>query len=345
MSILDELIDEVDKFFRADLQYNKVVLKELNPKYSDVKKTKEIISKCQEMYENTKGLVEKTFNIISAKRKTPAEIRILKGKSKEIKDDQMKKLIKNRKEDIQDIINRKITSQKFLDNNFHEHDVSKKARKKATKMINIHIRKIKELQNNKWLKYQPKKFDKLLSKIVDSFAVKIANLQAEEHEFIRSGLKSIDKYYAKKLKQTGGNAVCPTINGIKKQLVPKLHNVLDEYIDALADELHIYQIVLDKLISIEPTDIDDNELKEMKNLTKKMAEMKMEVDNLMRLKVELKEEFLDFEEAIKLVLGGKRKKIRKHKGINQKTGRLKPGYKYSGKKLKSGLSQIVKIKI
>jgi hypothetical protein len=40
--------------------------------------------------------------------------------------------------------------------------------------------------------------------------------------------------------------------------------------------------------------------------------------------------------------GGKKKKIRKHKGINQKTGRLNKGYKYSGKKSKSGLKQIVK---
>ena len=40
--------------------------------------------------------------------------------------------------------------------------------------------------------------------------------------------------------------------------------------------------------------------------------------------------------------GGKRK-IRKHKGINQNTGKLKPGYKYSDKILKSGLKQIVKV--
>ncbi len=39
----------------------------------------------------------------------------------------------------------------------------------------------------------------------------------------------------------------------------------------------------------------------------------------------------------------KRKNIRRHSGINQKTGRLKKGYKYSGK-LKSGLSKIVKVK-
>ena len=36
------------------------------------------------------------------------------------------------------------------------------------------------------------------------------------------------------------------------------------------------------------------------------------------------------------------KKIRKHLGINQQTGKLKKGYKYSGKKLKSGLPQIIK---
>lgn len=35
--------------------------------------------------------------------------------------------------------------------------------------------------------------------------------------------------------------------------------------------------------------------------------------------------------------------IRKHQGINQKTGRLKKGYKY-GKKLKSGMRQIIKVK-
>ena len=37
-------------------------------------------------------------------------------------------------------------------------------------------------------------------------------------------------------------------------------------------------------------------------------------------------------------------KIRKHKGINQQTGKLKKGFKYSGKKLKSGLPEIIRVK-
>ena len=43
----------------------------------------------------------------------------------------------------------------------------------------------------------------------------------------------------------------------------------------------------------------------------------------------------------------KTKKVRKHKGIVQtggKKGKLRKGYKYSGKKLKSGLPQIIKCK-
>lgn len=44
-----------------------------------------------------------------------------------------------------------------------------------------------------------------------------------------------------------------------------------------------------------------------------------------------------------IYIAGKKKKIRKHRGINQNTGRLKKGYKYSGK-LKSGLSRIVQVK-
>ena len=40
----------------------------------------------------------------------------------------------------------------------------------------------------------------------------------------------------------------------------------------------------------------------------------------------------------------KKSKIRKHRGINQKTGRLNKGYKYSGKELKSGIKQIIKSK-
>jgi hypothetical protein len=40
----------------------------------------------------------------------------------------------------------------------------------------------------------------------------------------------------------------------------------------------------------------------------------------------------------------KSKPKRKHSGINQQTGRLKKGFKYSGKKLKSGLPEIIKVK-
>ena len=59
----------------------------------------------------------------------------------------------------------------------------------------------------------------------------------------------------------------------------------------------------------------------------------------------------DHAQEIAGFLGGKKtkktKKVRKHKGIVQSggnTGRLRKGYRYSGKKLKSGLPQIIKCK-
>ncbi len=45
--------------------------------------------------------------------------------------------------------------------------------------------------------------------------------------------------------------------------------------------------------------------------------------------------------------GGSKKLVRKHKGIHQiggKAGKLKKGYKYSGKTLKNGKPQIIKVK-
>jgi serine/threonine protein kinase len=79
-------------------------------------------------------------------------------------------------------------------------------------------------------------------------------------------------------------------------------------------------------------------------------EIEGEMKNLMKIKMQMDDEKEDDKEDDNYEgLGGKKrkmkkKKVRKHKGINQQTGRLKKGYKYSGKKLKSGLSQIIKTK-
>lgn len=88
----------------------------------------------------------------------------------------------------------------------------------------------------------------------------------------------------------------------------------------------------------------------------KMADIKVILYTAMFLperkewgKMDFLEKYVDEEEDAQKIYneifkkgGGKKKKIRKHKGINQKTGRLNKGYKYSDKKLKSGLKQIVK---
>jgi hypothetical protein len=80
------------------------------------------------------------------------------------------------------------------------------------------------------------------------------------------------------------------------------------------------------------------------------AEKKKVLDLIEKHNKELKKYKKENEKKIDLLQFGRgknkksQKKIRKHKGINQTTGRLKKGYKYTGEKLKSGLSQIKKVK-
>lgn len=63
-----------------------------------------------------------------------------------------------------------------------------------------------------------------------------------------------------------------------------------------------------------------------------------------KMKLKELEDEVDFSGGKKKSKKSVKKRIRKHSGINQSTGKLKKGYKYSGKKLKSGLSEIIKLK-
>lgn len=87
---------------------------------------------------------------------------------------------------------------------------------------------------------------------------------------------------------------------------------------------------------------------ENKEIPKEIKKMKKEIKQIEKARKVTEKSLLSRNPKIPKVLvpeimdflGGKRK--RKHSGINQTTGKLKKGYKYSGKKLKSGLPQIVK---
>lgn len=76
------------------------------------------------------------------------------------------------------------------------------------------------------------------------------------------------------------------------------------------------------------------------SLQKKVTEYNLKINQDFKI---LKSQYKVKKSHFDSRLGGG-KKIRKHNGINQQTGRLKKGYRYSGKKLKSGLPQIIKKK-
>ena len=88
---------------------------------------------------------------------------------------------------------------------------------------------------------------------------------------------------------------------------------------------------------------DGNLPEELSDLSNKIVE---NCSNMQKKLNDISETITDIQ-SISQKGGGKSKKVRKHIGIHQtggKTGKLKKGYKYSGKKLKNGLSQIIKCK-
>ena len=140
------------------------------------------------------------------------------------------------------------------------------------------------------------------------------------------------------------NWVNGSVNGGKDSISPKicmqnkLLDMLDEKIKVKIEEKiqeRRKKIFKDKLNDID--NIDDLEQ------WKKDSELDRFVDE------ELENLLKEREKVIKNQDGGasgKQKKVRKHKGIVQiggKIGKLRKGYKYSGKKLKSGIPQIVKV--
>lgn len=106
----------------------------------------------------------------------------------------------------------------------------------------------------------------------------------------------------------------------------------------LQNELVLNQNKLNDTMAVyNNLDMEKKKLQEEQDqIIKEMEADKLEIERQNQENIENKEQ-----------LGGKKRKSRKrrkHKGINSKTGKLKKGYKYSGKKLKSGLPEIIKIK-
>ena len=149
---------------------------------------------------------------------------------------------------------------------------------------------------------------------------------------------------------TGGNKLSKLyfdndMNSLKKMILKLREVLLDNSLNQ--DQKYVCYHVFNHGIAMNfyTMTIQNNKIRKRKNIALK---------NYMNLAIQLPNFFNNRKtttSSLKMpikVMGGKKKKskkkIRKHKGINQQTGRLKKGYKYSGKHLKTGLPQIIKIK-
>ena len=122
------------------------------------------------------------------------------------------------------------------------------------------------------------------------------------------------------------------IKDLKSHIVKAQLNI-NELNKKLQTKQNEYQV---KMVEYNQIEQQINELKEQSK----------ELEKQLRIKVMGCEKEMKCAELKKEILGGgkKKKKVRRHKGINKSTGRLKKGYYYTGKKLKSGIAEIKKIK-
>ena len=172
------------------------------------------------------------------------------------------------------------------------------------------------------------KFSKKMDQILKEFEV-IAMLDNLEN-FTRDLIK---KKYTKNIKENDLKKLNKLIKNVKNMTDiidnPKLNFNIDEIQDS-SDNLKTLIQRPDMILPL-------------------ARETEFTVGDILDYIQEMREE-LDMRGGKKKIKKRKRtnkrlkKRIRKHKGINQDTGRLKRGYKYSGKKLKSGLSEIIKVK-
>ena len=91
-----------------------------------------------------------------------------------------------------------------------------------------------------------------------------------------------------------------------------------------------------------------NNIKKIKiHIIKKKQSGKKTLAPIIRLNKVLLQKEISGGKKKKVIRKNKKKKVRKHQGISQtggNIGKLKKGFRYSGKKLKSGLPQIIKCK-
>ena len=203
MSVLQDLLDKTDVFFRPIRQYNNQVKKELKKDSSDYKKRIDSIKKCENIESIVKNIVKKTYNFISKPKFTPTEIRIYKNKITEMKNEKTNKMIEQRKKELIKVLDKKMTIKKFIDNNLHKSIFTNN--EKRHKGVG-HLRNFIEYFNNKKIfKNQIK--TKTDEKKLQDTARRIVYIQRKYVPLVNESFKYIKKNYMDKI-QKGGNLYC-----------------------------------------------------------------------------------------------------------------------------------------
>ena len=156
-----------------------------------------------------------------------------------------------------------------------------------------------------------------------------------ENETVKRDMEEeYEKLYKYISKRFQNKEIIKSIKQSLEKILPELNKLIRVKNEII---MKIDRLVLDDKVLVQR--IKNAEIKFNEKLKLEM----MEFVNKQNKKEKKKEMMKQMMRSMTLGGSKKKKRVRKHKGINRQTGKLKKGYKYSGKKLKSGLAQIVKV--
>jgi len=303
MSVIKDLNDIVDSYFRPVKQYNRQRLKETKTNSKMNIQIKNELEECDKIKEIIKNVIDINYKDILKKKLTPTQVRILEQNVKELKEKSFEKMVKAREDDILDLINKKISKKDFYNKVLDKTLISNKVIiKKAKNKIKI-LLKFAE-KNKKYIIKSYLNKDKQ-NKIIYLLACYITKIHILYVPLINQSFKNIKSFMRKIILKGGGNnSYCKHINMSKliKQLPKRLNTAIDNYVKDLLQDQKKYEKKLKKLNKIKPDKLKKKDMVEIKKISSKIADYEEEISKLIKLKVKIANEIKNIKDHISLLL-------------------------------------------
>jgi len=317
MSVIKDLNDIIDAYFKPVKQYNRQRLKETKTNSKMNIQIKNELEECDEIKEIIKNVIDINYKDVLKKKLTPRQEIVLEQSVKQIIEKTYERMVKEREDDILDLINKKISKKDFYDKVLSNTLISnkviiKKAKNKIKKLLKFAEKNKKYIIKSYLNKDKENKIIYLLACYITEIHIIYVPLINESFKNIKSFMKNKilkgggNKSFMRNkiLKGGGNNSYCKHINISKliKELTKRLNTVIDNYVKDLLQDQKKYKKKIKKLNKIKPDKLKKKDMVELKKISLKIADYEEEMSKLIKFKVKNAKEIKNIKNHISLLL-------------------------------------------